>query len=834
VSDTRAAAHAWHAAGACVLPAKADGSKAPDVATWTSYQNTRPSPTQMATWFDSGQRQGLGVLCGAVSGNLEMVELEGRAVAEGCLDELIAIFDGAGLTDLWTRITDRGYAEKTPSGGIHIIYRLAEGPVPGNTKLAARPARNDELTDDEREILQRRPEKIITRGLAETRGEGGYVVIAPSHGTTHPTGRPWIVTNGGPDSIPAITHAEREQIHRAFRCLDRVPQPDLTTPSPRLQVVRDDGSTSPGDDFEQKTDWTDQLLLGGLNWKVLTSRAGGYRTWKRSGKDTPGISATTGRANDRDRLYVFSSSTEFDTEVPLTKLHVYAVIHHGGNHRAAGQELKRLGYGTPRPLSPDPLPPQPSTPAPAAKPSADIAIVDGNTARVLTEPMPAPERFGPTQDGLARALVTHYLDQLRYCPQRGRWLRWTGHRWLWDDAEHHRELIRALARRLPDGDGWARFKAGALSAAGVTGVERLARSDARVVVNFDHLDANPWALNTPSGIVDLRTGQMSAPDPAQLHTRSTGASPHPDANQSTWEEFLKLTFAGDDDLISYLQRLVGYSATGTVGAHVLPFCHGSGGNGKGVFLEAATAVLGDYATTAPNNFLMAKQYAGHETEIARLAGARMVVCSEVNDDDRFDEAKVKQLTGGDTLTARFMRQDHFTFSPSHQLWLMGNHQPQVRAGGESFWRRLRLIPFTRRIPEDQRIENFQQTLAAEHGSALLNWIITGAVAYRANGFAEPATVKSATADYAAGEDHFGRFFDECCIISGPPVRLETRKLWSGYESWCRGEGETPMSTRSFGREIKRRFGIERKPSNGRYFYPGITLIIDEEEDRWSP
>lgn len=831
-ADVLAAALAWHDAGACVLPTKTDGSKAPAVTSWTGYQTERPTRDQITKWFTGGH-PGVGVVTGTVSGNLEMLELEGRAVAEGALTDLTALITETGLADLWVRISTLGYAEKTPSGGLHFLYRL-DSDVPGNTKLAQRPAHPDEHTPDEQAVLTNKPDKVFVRDLAETRGEGGYVVVAPSHGTVHPSGQPWTVTFGRPGAVPTITADEREQLHRIFRSLDQTPAAEPAVERPALQVVRTDGSVSPGDDYEQRTTWTDILEPHG--WKVLYQR--GDRTyWRRPGKDGPGISATTGGAADgRDRLYVFSSSTEFPTEHPITKFGAVTILDHHGDHKAAAKALKEAGYGKPAPLSPD------TGSSAQAAAIADLigtsggrlSAVDGTAARVLAEPAPAPDRFGPTQDGLARALVAHHGLELRYCPQRGKWLRWTGHRWLWDDAEQHRELIRALARKLPDDDGWRRFKTGALTANGVSGVERLARSDATTVVNFDDLDRDPWDLNTPGGTVDLRTGRISPPDPAKLHTRSADATPNGDVDPNVWRQFLKLTFDGDDELIAYLQRLVGYSATGTVGAHVLPFCFGSGGNGKGVFLEATTAVLGDYATTAPNGFLMAQNFAGHETEIARLAGARMVVCSEVNDDNRFDEAKVKQLTGGDTLTARFMRQDHFTFTPTHQLWLMGNYQPQVRAGGESFWRRLRLIPFTRRVPENQRIENFQQVLAGEHGPAILNWIIEGAVAYRARGLSEPASVKAATANYAADEDHFGRFFDECCHLGGGDnVRLETKKLRSAYEAWCRDEGAQPIDSRSFGRELKRRYGIERKPSNGRYFYVGIALLVtDEDEDRW--
>jgi putative DNA primase/helicase len=827
--DLLKAALAWHDAGTTVLPAAADGSKRPALE-WKAYQDTPPTREQVETWFRDGPWAGLGLICGQASGNLEMLELEGRAVDEGAVDDIAEVVSHAGLADLWEQVTVNGYAEHTPSGGLHLLYRVTDEAVPGNLKLARRPAADTELTAVPGEKL---------KVLAETRGEGGWVVIAPSAGTTHPTSQPWTVLFGGPHTVPTITAAQRHQLHQIVRTLDRVPARETTTPAPRLTLVPTEGGISPGDDFEARVDWTDPMLLGGAGWTPLWTRAG--RTyWRRPGKDTPGISATTGGATDgRDRLYVFSSATDFEQEIPYTKLGAYAVLHHGGDHSGAAKALKAQGFGKASPLSPDPAAQQREILAdlmPSGIPSAGqrvLTAVDGTAARVLAEPAPAPQAYGPTEDGMARALVATHGDRLRYCPQRGQWLHWDGARWGWDQAEHHRELIRTLARALPDdGDRDQRaFKKRALSAAGTAGIERLARSDAAVVIGLDQLDADPWILNTPTGIIDLRTGQLRPSDPAAQCTRSTAVPLDPAADPARWQEFLADTF-DDPDLVAYLQRLVGYSAVGMVGPHVLPFAFGSGGNGKGVFLEAVTGVLGDYATTAPVGFLMTQAHAGHETEIARLAGARMVVCSEVNEGDRFDEAKVKQLTGGDTITARFMRQDHFTFTPTHQLWLMGNTRPEVRTGGRSFWRRLRLLPFEHEVPDEKIVDDLQGTLVRDHGPALLAWIVAGAVAFAAGGLREPAKVKAATAEYEADQDSVAKFVAEQCVISGnQQVQIKASVVRDQYERWCHTTGEAAVSAKAFGLAMKNRFRVDlAKGNRGVRMYVGIALLASENED----
>jgi putative DNA primase/helicase len=447
---------------------------------------------------------------------------------------------------------------------------------------------------------------------------------------------------------------------------------------------------------------------------------------------------------------------------------------------------------------------------------------------VLAEPKPLPQYFGANQDGMARAWSSTTAMSCATSRSAENGCTGTATSGTGTTAKHHRELAKNVARLLPAEDkDWKDFRRSCLSAAGVTGVTRMAQSDPRLVAHFDTLDADPWALNTPGGIIDMRTGQLRPPDPAALCTRSTATTPDTDADPGRWHEFLADTFGDDQDLVAYLQRLVGYSAVGVVGAHVLPFAHGSGGNGKGVFLEALAGVLGDYATTAPNGFLMQQPFPGHDTEIARLAGARMVICSEVNEDDRFDEAKVKMLTGGDSLTARFMRQDYFSFRPTHQLWLMGNHQPAVRSGGRSFWRRLRLIPFEREVPEEKVVDDLQGILMRDHGPALLAWIAAGAAAYAVGGLKEPGKVKAATAEYAHDQDTVARFVEECGRLGGGQnVTIRVTKVREAYDQFCHAEGVKPVSAKKFGMDMERH-GVLLIRTRSARMYGNFTLLVDE-------
>lgn len=821
--DLLTTAHAYLDAGLAPLPLRTDGSKAPAVA-WRAHIDQAPTRDIVDAWFNR-DTDGIGTICGTPAGNLEMLEVEGRAVhLTAQLAELMA---DNGLGDLWAQI-DGGWLEVSPSGGLHWHYRVTDGPARPNTKLARRPATADELAHNPADKV---------KVLIETRGQGGFTVLAPSAGRSHPTGKPWIRAKGGPDTIPTITADERDALHAIASMLDEMPTeldgPD--EPQGRRHDVSSDG-VRPGDDFNHRATWAD--VLGKHGWARTRHFGGTCYGWRRPGKTDPGISATTGR-NDADNLYVFSSSTEFETEKAYSKFAAYTLLEHGGDYAAAAKALRAEGYG-----------------AEASRPVDDLRDLVAPTASSSTAgsaalaPTQLPERTDATprlalveertltysDDANALALVDTFGDRIRYCDDRGRWLAWDGNRWHWCGRSGGvvREYAKRVARNLPEtNDKAITHKKRSLGAVGTTAMLTQAATDDRIAVNLSDLDAHPWELNTPAGIVDLRSGQLSPPDPAKLHTRVTDVAPDFDADDTFWQRFLEQTFNGTSpsgaELIAYVQRLVGHSAVGVVGPHVLPFAQGSGGNGKGVFLETCVRVLGDYATTAPSGFLMAKVHPGHETELARLAGARMVLCSEVNEDDRFDEAKVKQLTGGDTITARFMQQDHFTFTPSHHLWLMGNHQPAVRAGGRSFWRRLRLIPFLHEVPEDQVIDDLQGILAREHGPAVLAWIIRGAVDYAARGLREPDQVKAATDTYAHDQDTVTRFLEEQCIVGGGEhVQLKVAVLRAAYEAWCADEGEHAVTAKAFGMQLQRH-GIESaKGSKGVRIYRGVTLRSDDE------
>lgn len=344
MTDIRNAALAWHAAGYSVLPIRRDGSKRPACDSWQQYIEQAADRATVEAWF-TDDRHGLGVVMGAASGNAEMVELEGRAINR--ITDLGDLAEASGLGPLWKRLLE-GYSEQTPSGGLHLIFRCPEIVTPGNMRLAV--GANKQV-------------------LAETRGQGGQVVVAPTPGAFHETGKPWRLWFGGPTTVPVLTADERDAIYTLFRTLDETPEP---AEEPKSRVARLSDGASPGDAFEAATDWRD--ILGPHGWTRVPKRPKSKeRYWCRPGKRI-GVSATTGRDPARDRLYVFTSSTEFEPDTCYTKFAAYALLEHGGDYSAAAKALRARGFGAPpKPVvAPDPLPSVSVT-----------AMVDGATAKVV-------------------------------------------------------------------------------------------------------------------------------------------------------------------------------------------------------------------------------------------------------------------------------------------------------------------------------------------------------------------------------------------------------------------------------------------------------------------
>ena len=304
--------------GIVAVPVAADGSKRPGLATWKQYQEVKPTSQELINWF-TPTVQGLGVITGAISNNLEMLEIEGRGVYQKMHLEIAEIATNSGLGDLWQRL-NAGYVEMTPSGGLHWLYFVDGGVLPGNTKLARKPGENGGVDV-----------------WAETRSEGGFTITAPSGGSAHPSGNPWVLIGGSIETIPTITTAERSALHAIFSMFDEMPKAESIA---QEVATRADGILSPGDDYNARTTWEEILVP--LGWSVVY-RKGEATVWRRPGKNE-GISATT-NFNGNDKLFVFSTSTVFDSETSYSKFAALAHLKYHGDFKATASALRNLGYG---------------------------------------------------------------------------------------------------------------------------------------------------------------------------------------------------------------------------------------------------------------------------------------------------------------------------------------------------------------------------------------------------------------------------------------------------------------------------------------------------------
>ena len=448
--------------------------------------------------------------------------------------------------------------------------------------------------------------------------------------------------------------------------------------------------------------------------------------------------------------------------------------------------------------------------------------------------------YGRTDSANARRLVYHNQGHYKFVPDLG-WFRWDGGRFVPDKEKAlYQAAIDAaeFVAHTSANDGQMKWAQSSLNKDRIINAITIAGTDPEVQVTALEMDSQPNDLCTPVGIVNLQTGEIRPADRnTDLVTRQTTLSPR-SVPTVLWSGFLKEVLQ-DDERIAYLQELLGASLFGDSRFHVLPVLVGSGANGKSTLLDVVSGILGDYAATMPENFLLDASNTTHPTEIARLRGVRFAMASETRPDGKFNESRVKMLTGGDTLSARFMNQNFFDFKPTHTLFLAVNHLPAVKSGGDGFWRRLRKIDFRVTIPAEKRKENFAQTMIETEGPGILQWIIDGAVRVTTQGFNEPDSIKLSTLTYRHEEDHIAKFVDERIVLASTGTATKT-SVFNAYRDWCIDNGEKYITQNALAREIRSRLNVGETDGAGIRMFTGIELVdlgintdsmVDSKEDR---
>jgi putative DNA primase/helicase len=430
-----------------------------------------------------------------------------------------------------------------------------------------------------------------------------------------------------------------------------------------------------------------------------------------------------------------------------------------------------------------------------------------------------------SDDGLAAQLTEALGDDWLHVPEQGRSYQWDGKIWERDRTKKLLHLARHICRRVAGDIDDLRIATRVSSDHAIYAAAKIAATDQRHTILPEAFDANPWLLNTPGGIVDLRTGQLEPHDPAAMMTRIAGGDPTvagPAGDCPLWEQFLRDATGKDLAMIEYLARVAGYCLTGSVEEHAIFFLYGPGGTGKTVFQTVLSLLLGDYAVSAPMDVFIVQTGERHPTELAHLAGARLVTAAETDDGRRWDEAKLKSISGGDKISARFSRGDFFDFHPMFKLVIAGNHRPRMRSADDAMRRRFNVIPFNRKpeLVDKELIDKLRGELGG-----ILKWAIADELdRRRLGGLKPPREVIAATDEYFEAENTLGQWVGERCICGKSESEL-VATLYRDFRDWAVRAGEHVQSMRVFAQKLRLLGGVaEAKPHlrGGRGFW-GIAL-----------
>jgi putative DNA primase/helicase len=438
----------------------------------------------------------------------------------------------------------------------------------------------------------------------------------------------------------------------------------------------------------------------------------------------------------------------------------------------------------------------------------DQKITRPATPTIKDAPRPPPPSL--SDDALALRFADLHVEDRRYIAFTSRWMRWTGLRWEKDTTLNTFDAIRVICRQAAVSCK-RKEKAVRLASAGtIAAVEKIAKSDQRLAAIIEQFDAGPNAFGALEMTIDLKAGVAYAPRREDYITKTASVAPAPEGTPCPlWEAFLTRVTAGNAELNGFLQRYCGYCMTGHVNEHVFAFLHGTGANGKSTFINTVAGIFGDYATVVPMELFMGRESDRHPTEKAKLLGARLAIGHETQRGRRWDEATIKKLTGGDKVTARFMRQDFFDFDPTHKFLIAGNHKPNLSSVDEAMRRRLLLVPFTVQIPEPERDTELPEKLKAEW-PAILQWAVDGCLEWRKFGLMVPAIVREASEAYFAEQDTIGQWIEEC-IVGDVDAFTRTLDLFASWKTWTEAKNHRPGSERAFVQAL-----VEHKLQKGQH------------------
>lgn len=771
------AAAAWHSAGVSTIPIRTNGTKRP-VVEWAEYQARIPELGELERWWGNGHEYGIAVICGAVSGNLEMTEIEGAvALDPNLMVRIDQVAHERNFTYIWEGLRQT-YSEWTPSGGMHLIYRVEGNPIPGNTKIAAGPD---------------------GKVRAETRGEGGYVIVAPTSGLCHPSGESWDLLGGSmPGVIPVISWEEREALHEILRlALDEAPAPSkalVVTPQGNGDRVsmgpRPEGAGDrPGDEYASRMTWAE--ILEPVGWTLSHTR-GVEEFWVRPGKSRRDGHSATVNYEGSDLLKVFTSSVrELDPDRTYTKFGAYAALQHNGDFKEAAKALARQGFGT-------------SVSAPRTG-NTEIASIEDGESYTLDD-------VGNGQRMLAQPACNYpdhrISDVHRFVVEERKARAWDGTVWAQNDDAILWETDCVTRRMMRSGDEMIRKQgAQARSAGKQSAMAKFFFSQPGMSVSASAFDPESHFLNLDNGILDLRDMSLRPHHPSYMITRKFNAAYDPDARCQRWERFMEQALP-DPALRSYVQRCLGYTLLGEPSERAMFVVHGPSGTGKSTFLETLNAVFGDYGETAPAGTFRESRSSDDTAAtpaLHGLKGKRFVTTSETSEGVRWNEELVKRYTGRDTMRSRGLYETFQSWRNEASIWLATNHAPRFTTDDRAIWNRVKLIPFETVFLGENQVRAMDDILIGERDGILL-WLLEGLVAYQHQGLAEPASVTESVRRLREQSDSVIKFLDDRAavgeLVFAADQAMNTRDLYTMYFSWCKTVGERALGATRFAARLE--------------------------------